>query len=68
MEAQLITRRCDHCRKSLGLIVKYYWRMQFCSAECVKAYQCRLEEGTLAKIRNANAYDATLMEPQLEAA
>jgi hypothetical protein len=42
--------RCDHCRKLLGVIVHRYWRMRFCSADCVIAYQRRLDEETKAKI------------------
>lgn len=42
--------RCDHCRKSLGVIVHRYGGMRFCSADCVTAYQRRLDEATKAKI------------------
>jgi hypothetical protein len=48
---RLMTIRCDYCRRSFGLIAQRYWRMQFCSADCVEAYQLRLDEGTRAKIR-----------------
>jgi hypothetical protein len=48
----LMTIRCDHCRRSLGLIAQRYWRMQFCSADCVEAYQRRLDDGTKAKLRH----------------
>jgi hypothetical protein len=30
--------RCDHCRKSFGLILHRYFRMRFCSADCLSAY------------------------------
>ena len=43
--------RCDHCRGSLGLVAQQYWRMQFCLANCVEAYQSRLDDETKAKIR-----------------
>ena len=42
--------RCDHCRKSFGLILHRYFRMRFCSADCLKAYQRRLDELTMMKI------------------
>jgi hypothetical protein len=57
-----MARQCDHCRKTLGPSAESYWRMQFCSADCVKGYQCRLEKNTLAKIRLASSYDAILIE------
>jgi hypothetical protein len=43
--------RCDHCRKSFGLIIHRFWRMQFCSADCLTAYQRRLDKETMAKNR-----------------
>jgi hypothetical protein len=43
--------RCDHCRKSFGLILHRYFRMRFCSADCLSAYQDRLNELTIVKIR-----------------
>lgn len=46
-----MTIKCDHCRRPLGLNVHRYWRMLFCSADCVKAYQRRLDEVTLGKVR-----------------
>jgi hypothetical protein len=46
-----MTLRCDHCRRSLGLVVHRYWRMRFCSAACNEAYQRRLGDDTKAKIR-----------------
>lgn len=46
-----MTIKCDHCRKQIGLTVQRYWRMQFCSADCVKAYQHRLDEVTIGKVR-----------------
>ena len=47
----LMTIKCDHCRKPLFLNVRCYWRMRFCSADCVKSYQHRLNEVTLGKVR-----------------
>jgi len=41
--------RCDHCRAKLR-VQHCYWRMRFCSANCVAAYQKRLSKGTQAKI------------------
>jgi hypothetical protein len=46
----LMTNKCDHCRRSLGLNAYRYWRMRFCSADCVKAYRQRLDEVTLGKV------------------
>jgi hypothetical protein len=43
--------RCDHCRKSFGLILHRYFRMRFCSADCLAAYQERLSDLTMVKIR-----------------
>lgn len=43
--------RCDHCRKSFGLILHRYFRMRFCSADCLSAYQRRLDGLTMIKIR-----------------
>jgi hypothetical protein len=45
-----MTIKCDYCRGSLGPNVRRYWRMRFCSAECVAAYQPRLDKGTAKKI------------------
>jgi hypothetical protein len=42
--------RCDHCRKPFGLIVHRYFRMRFCSSDCLKAYQQRLDKLTRVKI------------------
>jgi hypothetical protein len=44
--------RCDHCRKSFGLILHRYFRMRFCSADCLSAYQRRLADLTMIKIRS----------------
>jgi hypothetical protein len=49
--AQDSRMRCDHCRKSFGLILHRYFRMRFCSADCLSAYQDRLSELTMVKIR-----------------
>jgi len=43
--------RCDHCRKPFGLILHRYFRMRFCSADCLTAYQGRLDDLTVIKIR-----------------
>ena len=46
------TFRCDHCRRLLSRRVDNYWYdMRFCSAACVAAYQRRLHEETVTKIR-----------------
>ena len=42
--------RCDYCRKSFGLILHRYFRMRFCSADCLSAYQRRLDDLTMIKI------------------
>jgi hypothetical protein len=47
--------RCDYCGGSLSANPRLYWRMQFCSAVCVQAYQDRLDEDTKAKIRRLGA-------------
>jgi hypothetical protein len=49
--SQASRMRCDHCRKSFGLILHRYFRMRFCSADCLSAYQDRLNELTIVKIR-----------------
>jgi hypothetical protein len=46
-----MTLKCDYCRGSLGIRAHRYWRMRYCSAECVAAYQRRLDQGTVGKIR-----------------
>jgi hypothetical protein len=46
-----MTIRCDHCRGSLDLTLHRYWRMRFCSAKCVQAYQHRLHDLTMVKIK-----------------
>jgi hypothetical protein len=46
-----MTIRCDHCRGSLGLTLHRYWRMRFCSAKSVQAYQHRLHDLTMVKIK-----------------
>jgi hypothetical protein len=51
--------RCDHCRKSFGLVIHRYWRMRFCSADCWAAYQNRLDEDTKTKIRRLDFVGAT---------
>jgi len=53
--------RCDHCRRPLGVMVRRYWHMRFCSAACVRAYQRRLHDDTkqkIAKIRDADSVAA----------
>jgi hypothetical protein len=45
-----MTIKCDYCRGSVGPNVHHYWRMRYCSAECLKAYQCRLDTETVGKI------------------
>jgi hypothetical protein len=52
-----MTLRCDHCRGPLGLAVRRYWRMRFCSAGCVQAYQQRLQDGTKDKIAKLRQID-----------
>jgi hypothetical protein len=52
-----MTLRCDHCRRPLGLMVRRYWRMRFCSAGCVHAYQQRLQDGTKDKIARLRDID-----------
>jgi hypothetical protein len=41
---------CDHCRGKLRFGVQRYWRMRFCSAACMNAYQKRLSLDTQQKI------------------
>jgi hypothetical protein len=52
-----MTLRCDHCRGPLGLMVHRYWRMRFCSAGCVQAYQRRLQNDTKDKIAKLREID-----------
>jgi hypothetical protein len=52
-----MTVRCDHCRRPLGLIVRRYWHMRFCSAGCMQAYQQRLQDDTKEKIAKLRASD-----------
>jgi hypothetical protein len=42
--------KCDHCRRPIGPNVHDYWRMRYCLADCLKAYQCRLDTETVGKI------------------
>jgi hypothetical protein len=50
--------RCDHCRRPLGVVVRRYWRMRFCSAACVQAYQRRLQDQTKQKIATIRHADS----------
>ena len=47
--------RCDQCRKSFGLILHRYYRMRFCSADCLEAYQRRLDDLTITRIQHLGA-------------
>ena len=47
---------CDHCRGKLRFPVHRYWRMRFCSATCMNAYQKRLSQDTQQKIYEINGY------------
>jgi hypothetical protein len=38
----LAQAQCDCCRNELGPFPHVYWRMQFCSLNCMSAYQRRL--------------------------
>lgn len=38
-------------------MVRRYWRMRFCSASCVQAYQQRLQDNTKDKIAKLRAID-----------
>jgi hypothetical protein len=49
-----MTTKCDYCRGSLGVNTHRYWRMRYCSVECVTAYQRHLDEGTVGKIAVLN--------------
>jgi hypothetical protein len=42
---------CDHCRAKLEFCTHHYWRMRFCSAACMSAYQQRLSAQTHQKIQ-----------------
>ena len=46
--------RCDHCRKPFGRVVRRYFRMRFCSPDCLKAYQQRLDKLTRVKMKRLN--------------
>jgi hypothetical protein len=54
-----MTQHCDHCRRPLGLMAHRYWRMRFCSAVCVQAYQHRLGDDTKQKIAQIWHADST---------
>jgi hypothetical protein len=46
------TFRCDHCRRLLSTAVPTQWhRMRFCCAACAAAYQRRLGQEAIEKIR-----------------
>jgi hypothetical protein len=47
---------CDHCRERLSFCVHRYWRMRFCSAACMNAYQQRLSTHTQKKIYEIDGY------------
>jgi hypothetical protein len=47
---------CDHCRGALRSSAHRYWRMRFCSAVCMKAYQQRLSTHTQQKIFEIESY------------
>ena len=47
---------CDHCRGKLRFRVHRYWRMRFCSAACLNAYQKRLSPDTQQKIYEIDRY------------
>lgn len=53
-----MTLRCDHCRRTLGLMVHRYWRMRFCSTACIAAYQRRLHDDTKQKIADIRDPDS----------
>jgi hypothetical protein len=53
--ASVSTLHCDHCRWEIRVRVHRYWRMCFCSAACMTAYQQRLAEETKMKIRRLDA-------------
>jgi hypothetical protein len=59
-----VTVRCDHCRRPLGVIVRRYWHMRFCSAACVQAYQRRLGDDTKQKIAKIRHADCIRHEPR----
>ena len=42
------------CRKPFGLVLHRYFRMRFCSPDCLKAYQQRLDTLTRTKIERLN--------------
>jgi hypothetical protein len=57
-----MTLRCDHCRRPLGIVVRRYWHMRFCSATCVQAYQGRLHDRTKQKIAHIREADCARRE------
>jgi hypothetical protein len=60
--------RCDQCRRPLGLVVRRYWHMRFCSHACVRSYQRRLQDDTKQKIADIRDADRTCREqPRLPA-
>ena len=61
------TARCDYCRKSFGLILHRYYRMRFCSADCLKAYQGRLDDLTMSRIQRVDLRRAPELRRQYRA-
>jgi hypothetical protein len=59
--------RCDYCRNPFGLILHRYYRMRFCSADCLQAYQRRLDDWTIIQNRHVDSSRAKLGATGFEA-
>jgi len=44
--------RCDHCRKSFGLILHRHFRLRFCTADCLTAYQRHLDDSRYLSVHS----------------
>jgi hypothetical protein len=49
--AHIQRKQCDYCQRSFGLILHRYFRMRFCTAGCLRAYQQRLDALTTTEAR-----------------
>jgi hypothetical protein len=56
MDATHMKVRCDFCRGKLGLMVRRYWHLRFCSSSCAQGYEQRVDD-TKAKLRELNDGD-----------
>jgi hypothetical protein len=64
MDATVMKVRCDYCRGKLGLMVRRYWHMRFCSTACAQGYEQRLDEtrAMMRQPRDGSASDPEAIE------